>query len=238
MLEGLKLSRSKIDLYINCPRCFYLDIKKGLKRPSMPGFSLNSAVDALLKKEFDILRTEKKVHKLMEQFGINAIPFSHPQLEQWRYNFHGVRYNHPSGLILYGAVDDIWINEKEELHIVDYKSTSTSEEITLEGPYKEGYKRQIEIYQYLLQNLGFNVSNIGYFVYANARKDLSSFDEKLIFDLQIISYQGDNSWVEGTINKIIKTLKDEEIPLPNEKCEYCKFAHNYNNSLSIQPSLF
>ena len=31
------ISRSKIDLFINCPRCFYLDRKLGLAQPSMPG---------------------------------------------------------------------------------------------------------------------------------------------------------------------------------------------------------
>ncbi|GIR92626.1 MAG: hypothetical protein CM15mP93_08130 [Thiotrichaceae bacterium] len=26
--------------------------------------------------------------------------------------------------ILSGAIDDLWINEKEEIHVVDYKSTA------------------------------------------------------------------------------------------------------------------
>lgn len=238
MNKEYKISRSKIELFTECPRCFYLDVVKGLKRPPMPGFSLNSAVDELLKKEFDILRSEKKSHELMDKFKIKAIPYSHPDLEEWRTNFTGVRYNHPSGLILFGAVDDLWINENKEIHVVDYKSTSTREEITLEGPYKEGYKRQIEIYQYLLQNLGYKVSSIGYFVYANAKKDLEKFDEKLVFEMQIISYQGDNSWVEGTIEKIINVLNAEEIPMPGQNCKHCGYVHDYNNSLNIQPSLF
>lgn len=238
MNKEYKISRSKIELFTECPRCFYLEVVKGVKRPSMPGFSLNSAVDELLKKEFDILREQKKAHELMEKFKINAIPYTHPDLEEWRTNFTGVRYNHPSGLILFGAIDDLWINENEELHVVDYKSTSTRDEITLEGPYKEGYKRQIEVYQYLLQKLGYKVSNIGYFVYANANKDLDKFNEKLVFDMQIISYKGDNSWVENTIERILRVLNTEEIPLPGQNCKYCNYIHEYSNSLNIQPSLF
>lgn len=238
MIAGYKISRSKIDLYTECPRCFYLDVVKGVKRPSMPGFSLNSAVDALLKKEFDILRSEGKSHELMDKFGVKATPFSHKDLEEWRTNFSGVRFTHPTGLILFGAVDDLWINKEGEIHVVDYKSTSTSEEISLEGPYKEGYKRQVEIYQYLLQNLGFKVSKIAYFVYANARKDLDKFEEKLIFDMKIIPYEGNNSWVEGVINKINDTLNTNEIPMPGNNCKYCGYIHEYNNSLITQPSLF
>lgn len=238
MNKEYKISRSKIELFTECPRCFFLEVVKDVKRPSMPGFSLNSAVDELLKKEFDILRKESKPHYLMDKFGIEAYPMSHPNLDEWRHNFTGIRYKHPLGIIVFGAVDDLWINKNGEIHVVDYKSTSTSEEITLEGQYKEGYKRQIEIYQYLFEKNDFKVSKKGYFVYANARKDLSKFDEKLIFDMTIIPYEGNNSWVEKSIEKIVNVLNSEEIPLPGENCKYCNYIHNYNNSLNVQPSLF
>jgi len=238
MNKELSISRSKIDLYIECPRCFYLEVKGMAKRPSGPGFSLNSAVDELLKKEFDLLREEKKPHTLMEKYGIKAIPYQHPNLDKYRHNFTGVRYLHPNGITFYGAVDDLWINENGEIHVVDYKSTSTSAEITLDGEYKEGYKRQIEIYQYLLSKIGFNVSKIGYFVYANARKDLNAFNEKLVFDVKIISYEGKNDWIEDILERINRTLNSEEIPLPNENCKYCEYIKKYNNSFNTQLRLF
>ena len=49
----IKISRSKIDLFLECPRCFYLDVVKKIKRPPGFPFNLNNAVDMLLKKEFD-----------------------------------------------------------------------------------------------------------------------------------------------------------------------------------------
>lgn len=238
MNKDYNISRSKIDLYIECPRCFYLDINGFAKRPSGPGFSLNSAVDELLKKEFDLLRKEGKAHPLMQTYGIKAIPYTHPDLDKFRHNFTGVRYRHPNGITFFGAVDDLWINENGEIHVVDYKSTSTSAEVTLEGEYKEGYKRQIEIYQYLLSKNNFKVSNIGYFVYANARKDLEAFNEKLIFDVKILLYEGNNSWVEEVIGKIFATLESEEIPLPNENCKYCEYIKKYNDSFNRQLRLF
>jgi len=51
--EPFKVSRSKIELFTQCPRCAYLDLKLGVKRPETPTFTLNNAVDALLKREFD-----------------------------------------------------------------------------------------------------------------------------------------------------------------------------------------
>ena len=42
--EPFKLSRSKIDLFLSCPRCFYFDRKLGVGRPPGFPFALNSAV--------------------------------------------------------------------------------------------------------------------------------------------------------------------------------------------------
>ena len=71
--KNWKLSRSKIDLFCECPRCFYLDNKLGVKRPPGFPFNLNSAVDALLKKEFDVHRKAKTRHPLMEEYKINEL---------------------------------------------------------------------------------------------------------------------------------------------------------------------
>lgn len=222
-----RISRSKIDLFLECPRCFYLDRKLGLGRPSMPGFSLNSAVDALLKNEFDLLRKKGQQHELMIKYGIDAVPFNHPDLPEWRddyYKYTGVCYLHKTtNLEICGIVDDIWVNKKEELIIVDYKSTSTSKEISLEDEYKQGYKKQMEVYQWIFRQNGFKVNDTGYFVYANAGKNRAKFDAKLTFELQIITHKGDTSWIEPTIKNIKKCLDSDKLPDPGDGCEYCEY---------------
>ena len=65
--KPFRVSRSKFSNFLDCKRCFYLDRAKGLKEPGMPGWSLNSAVDELLKKEFDILRKQKKPHPILKK---------------------------------------------------------------------------------------------------------------------------------------------------------------------------
>jgi len=233
-----KISRSKIELFTECPKCFYMDVKLGVKRPSIPGYTLNSAVDELLKKEFDILREKRESHELMKKYNIDAVPFQHEKLDEWRHNFTGVRMKHSSGITVFGAVDDLWINSKGEIHVVDYKSTSTSDEISLDSEYKQGYKRQAEIYQYLMENNGFKVSKTAYFVFANAQKNLEKFDSTLTFEMQIIPYEGDNSWVDSRISQIVKVMESFEIPLPSDSCKYCNYIHEYNNKSTTQPSLF
>src|SRR5438477_5499056 len=82
--DPFNVSRSKIALFLECPQCFWLDRKLGISRPDMPGWSLNSAVDSLLKNEFDVLREQQKPHRLMVSYNIQAVPFSHPSFPTWR----------------------------------------------------------------------------------------------------------------------------------------------------------
>ncbi len=227
--QPFKLSRSKIDSFMECPRCFYLDRRLGVGRPSIPAFTLNVAVDALLKKEFDILRDKKETHPLLKKYNIDAIPFSHPMMETWRANFTGIQYHHKiTNFILFGAVDDIWINPNGELIVVDYKATSKagSMDALSDTRWERQYKRQLDIYQWLLRNSGFSVSNIGYFLYANGKKDLEKFDSKLEFDLTIIPYIGNPEWIEDTLISIKNCLDSDSLPKIGEDCEYCNYANN------------
>jgi CRISPR/Cas system-associated exonuclease Cas4 (RecB family) len=222
-----RLSRSKIDFFLECPRCFYLDQRLGVKRPSMPGFTLNIAVDHLLKKEFDIYRSKKEPHPLMVEHHIDAIPFSHADLETWRYNFTGVSVLHePTNFTVFGAVDDVWQNSDDELIIVDYKATSKKEDPTLDGRWGGQYKRQMEIYQWLFRENGFKVSDTGYFVYENGDKELPDFRESLHFKTSVLPHVGNTSWIPGVLTQIKECLDSETIPPIGELCEHCPYRES------------
>ncbi|MEK7630853.1 MAG: PD-(D/E)XK nuclease family protein [Patescibacteria group bacterium] len=227
-----RFSRSKIENYMRCQRCSYLDRRLGVSEPDGYPFNLNSAVDHLLKKEFDVHRAKGSAHPLMESYGVDAIPFDHPEMGRWRENFVGVQYHHPAtNFIITGAVDDIWVNPKGELHVVDYKATSKEGEVTLDADWQDGYKRQMEIYQWLLRRVGFKVSDTGYFVYANGKRDRAAFDAKLEFDVKIIPYTGDDSWLERTIKEIHKTLSSDVLPASGVGCQYCLYRAEAERAL-------
>ncbi len=223
--EPFRISRSKIDLYVQCPRCFYLDRRLGVARPSMPAFTLNNAVDTLLKKEFDLHRAAGTPHPLMQHYGIDAVPLVHEKMDEWRDSLRrGVRYVEPAtNFLVTGGVDDIWQNPAGEFIVVDYKATSSPNEVTLEGRWKEGYKRQIEVYQWLLRRNGFTVSRTGYFVYCNGTTDRKAFDGRLEFNVRLLPYEGDDGWVLGTL-KAMKTCLDADVaPAASEDCEHCTY---------------
>src|SRR3989338_1950944 len=222
--EPFKLSRSKIELFLECPRCFYLDRRLGVGRPPGFPFTLNSAGGTLLKKEFDIHRANGSPHPLMKAYGVQAVPFKHEMIDEWRENFKGVQFFYePANFVITGAVDDVWINPEGELIVVDYKATSAAGEITLESEYRQAYKRQMEIYQWLLRRNGFKVSDTGYFVYANGDKDKKAFDGKLEFKVQVLPYKGSDSWIEGCVIDIRARLSQDHLPEASPSCTYCAY---------------
>lgn len=229
--EPFKLSRSKIDLFFGCPRCFYLDRRLGIGRPPGFPFSLNSAVDKLLKLEFDIHRTNGTKHPLIEKYGVDARPIPHEELGNWRHNFTGIQYLHkPTNFLITGAIDDLWQNSKGEYIVVDYKATSKDEEIIeLNKEWQDSYKRQMEIYQWLFRQNGFNISDTGYFVYCNGKTDRQAFDAKLEFDVTLIPYTGSDNWVERVIIEAHKCLNNEKIPEAGVDCDYCDYVKAINN---------
>ena len=216
-----KLSRSKLELFTECQRCFWLDANKGIKRPDGPPFTLNNAVDYLLKEEFDVHRGKKTRHPVMEKYNIDAVPFEHENMNKWRHNFTGVQVQHkPSGLLITGAVDDIWVDPDGNLHVVDYKATGAKEHQIYDS-----YRRQMEIYQWLLRQNGLEVSNVGYFVFAKVNKadGFGNGDAALAFDLIIEQLVGDSSWVEQTIMNAKKALVSEKMPEPGKDCKFCSY---------------
>jgi len=235
-----RLSRSKIALFLECARCFYIDNKLGVARPPGFPFNLNSAVDALLKKEFDVHRAGATAHPLMKQYGINAVPFVHKDINTWRENFKGIECQHaPTGFTISGALDDVWVNKKGELIVVDYKATSKDEKIeALDKDWHLGYKRQMEIYQWLLRQNGHTVSDTGYFVYANASKDKEAFDATLEFEVTLVPYTGNADWIEKTLLDIKKCLQSDAVPNKAPDCDYCNYREVVGKALlATQPKV-
>ena len=216
---------------MNCPACFWMNRVKGIKFPGMPGFLLNTATDTLLKKDFDRYRELQKPHPFMERNGLgHLVPYKHYDFETWTKSLQlGLRtYYEPADLLIGGGLDDVWHDpQTDEIFVVDYKSTAGKrnedltalQPITLNGVYKESYKRQMDMYQWILRQNGFNVSKTGYFVYVNGDQHFedgmleeSSNKANMKFDVQLLSYEADDSWVEQTILDLKNCLEQDNCP--------------------------
>jgi CRISPR/Cas system-associated exonuclease Cas4 (RecB family) len=227
-----KVSRSKIELFTQCQRCFWLDLRLKIKRPNGPPFQINKTIDELFKKEFDRFRAQAEPHPLMVENSIAAVPYQHADLDKWRHNFTGVTTLHePTNLHVFGAVDDVWVDDQGRLIVVDYKATSKKSEITLDADWQMSYKRQMEVYQWLLRQNGFEVNDTGYFVYANGRQDLDGFYDKVEFITKVIPYTGNSEWVDDTLQKMKACIESDVMPpvglaAMGGECDYCMYARS------------
>lgn len=238
--EPFKISRSKIDVFSECQRCSYLDLKLGVSRPSMPSFTLNNAVDELFKREFDVHREAGTVHPIAAKYGVDAVPFNDARMDEWRDALRrGIATHHQAtNFYVRGGIDDVWVRPNGELIVVDYKATSKTEGPNSEEHLYDSYKKQMEVYQWLFRQNGFQVSPIGYFVYANARQDASinAFDAKLDFDVNLIAYTGNDSWIEPLLMRMREVLSSDAIPpvgtsFGGGPCEHCTYRESAGRAL-------
>ena len=174
-IEPYELSRSRIENFVKCKACFYMEQVEGIKFPSIPGFNINEATDILLKRDFDKYREIGEPHPFLVAKGRDfLIPFSHEHFELWTQSLHfgakdRLNFVDPkTNLKVGGGLDDVWLNINTNcLHIVDYKSTSQKSDkgpITLDDPWKASYKRQMDLYVWVLRKKGFHVDDVGYFL--------------------------------------------------------------------------
>lgn len=227
--EPFKVSRSKIELFMQCQRCFWLDVRLKITRPNTPPFNINKAIDELFKKEFDAYREKGEPHPIMSDNQLKAVPMKHDELENWRHNFTGIVAIHQqTNLHVFGAIDDLWVDEDGQMIVVDYKATAKDREVSIDADWQISYKRQLEVYQWLLRQNGYRVSDTGYFVYTNGRMDVDGFHNRVEFTTKLIPYVGDSTWVEPTLVKMKKCM-DSDMPAVGTaamggECDYCSYA--------------
>lgn len=254
--EPYEISRGKVENYIRCKACFWLDRVGGVHFPSIPGFNLNSNTDTLLKRDFDKYRGMKPHPILLDNDLGHLIPFAHEDLKKWETSLHfGLSPNHfntihaETNLCFGGGLDDVWENTATgELHIVDYKSTAQlgkepkplNREF-LNDKWKEAYKRQMDMYQWILKRKGYNVSNTGYFLYVDGQhldQDgmIDSKDTRkayMAFNTSIIEYIGNDHWVEPTLKNIKELLHSTICPKHTPNCENSRFIDEVGMAMTV-----
>lgn len=222
-LQKRELSRSKLELYLDCQRCFYDEVVLGHKRIGTLPLTLNNAVDTLLKAEFDAYRHQGTPHPLCVANGLKAVPFNHPDLGRWRHNFTGVRWSDPvTGWSLFGAIDDVWQTPAGSLLVVDYKATARKDDVTAAQIY-DSYKRQVAMYQYLLESEGFIVDSRAYFVYANGISNVGTFGDVLKFRTTLLPCDVDRSWVPEEFRAAVSLVTGGTRPAASDNCDWCAY---------------
>lgn len=214
--EKIQLSPNSLNLYLECPHCFWLDKKRGIRRPPPYPYALNSAVDTLLKEEFDSYRAKNLQHPLLVENNISAHLFKNQRLlNQWRDNLLGIRY-YDSDLkaTLFGAVDDVLEFDDKRVAPLDYKSTGSK----VANVY-DRFQLQLDTYTFLLEKNGYKTLRKGYLAFYIVDKD-KGFIDRLPFRKEIYEIDTNPSDIYGIFTDAVNVLRQ---PVPPEHGPDCQF---------------
>ena len=216
--KQIKLSPNSLDLYLECPYCFWLDKKQGIKRPPPYPYALNAAVDILLKEEFDRYRAKDEPHPLLVINNIPAKLFSNQKLlNEWRNNFQGIRYyDGQLDATLFGAVDDVLEFRNGALAPLDYKSTGS-----VVARVYDRFQLQMDIYTFLLEKNGYTTNRKGCLAFYVVDKQ-NGFEDKLPFKKELHIIDTDPTYVQKLFGEAVNLLKQETPPQAHRPD--CKFG--------------
>ncbi len=212
---SFKLSPSSLNLMHECPRCFWLAQHKVWSRPASIFPSLPSGMDSILKKHFDRFcekgllppelcdNKECKGCKLFDDAEL---------LKTWRSNFKGISYTDKQGNILHGAVDNLLVKGKKII-VLDYKTRG----FPLKEDTHEYYIPQMEIYNFLLRENGYQTEDYSFLLFYYPKEVLETGE--VVFDTHLKKIIIDIKNAENIFNKAIKLLNSD---CPKKTCEWCK----------------
>ena len=217
--KAIQLSPNSLNLYLDCPHCFWLDKNLGIKRPPPYPYALNSAVDALLKEEFDAYREKKLAHPLLKENNIKAHLFGNQKLlNQWRNNLAGIRYFDPElQATLFGAVDDVLEFDDGKIAPLDYKSTGS----TAANIY-DRFQLQLDTYTFLMEKNGYQTPRKGYLAFYIVDKS-RGFIDRLPFRKEFMEIETNPSDIYGIFKDAVAILKMATPPSHSQDCQFGKW---------------
>lgn len=226
--KPIQLSPNSLNLFLECPACFWLDKKEGIKRPPPYPYALNAAVDVLLKEEFDEYRTKNEPHPLLVSHNISTKLFPNQNLlNQWRSNFSGIRYyDKELDATIFGAVDDVLEFQDGKLAPLDYKSTGSK----VANIY-DRFQLQMDVYTYLLEKNGFKTPRKGYLAFYIVNKE-NGFIDRLPFRKELHTIDTNPDDVYDLFKEAVGVLRKNIMPPHHSDC---KFGEWFKKVSKIHP---
>jgi len=211
----IKLSPSSINLFLECPRCFYLQIVKGIKRPETIFPSLPNGMDKILKEHFDrFMERNELPPEIKEKCAGYKLFKNKPLLDLWRNNKKGIEFLDPnSNILLHGAVDNILV-KGDKLVILDFKTRGCP----VKEDTHEYYQVQMDLYNLLLRKNNYSTEDYTYLLFYYPKEVLSSGE--IIFNSELVKMKTNVKNGEKVFNDAVKCITSDSIP--EEKCEWCE----------------
>ena len=162
-MNPIKLSPSTLNLFLDCPRCFWLDKVKGIKRPRGIFPSLPGGMDRVIKVHFDNFRAKNVLPPELNGANFEGVKLfsNQAELEKWRNWRTGLEYRDNDGSVLSGALDDLLVKTGRYIPF-DYKTKGS---VTTEEDAIKYYQNQLDCYSLLLEENKMPTAGYGFLLY-------------------------------------------------------------------------
>ena len=223
MIKGVVLSPSALSLFKDCPRCFWLEKVKGIKRPRGIFPSLPGGMDRVIKTYFDGFRAQGTLppELCIDAFEGIQLYDNQVQLDSWREWRSGLKYQDPEdGAVLSGMLDDLLT--QGDLYVpFDYKTKGSP---TNEEDATKYYQTQLDCYALMLEGNGLKTAGFGFLLYYSPK----SVGErgKVHFEIQPIRIGTEILRATDLFRRALSILTGPA-PKAASKCEYCGWLEKF-----------
>lgn len=218
----MKISRSRLQRFLDCPKCEWLNYR-GIKHPEGFPFTINTQVDKALK----IARIKNNLLKRDTPYRLKANYKGHEiyglpdDILVVRHDFNGFMKNEMLDLTGGNFIGKFKANERI---LIDYKATGATGK-----PMKyDSMKNQLDFYWYIMSKMYRHVSKHAFWYYVEFKADVNII---LSHKRRMIHYIPNPTWVEDALDDLIDTLEDEYPPESSKECKYCKYVESRRLSL-------
>ena len=219
-----RLSSSKLKVYEDCERCFWFEAVKKVKRPSYPTASVTNTIDLTAKSIADDYRAGAQIYPQFAALGARF--YDGPELKKWR-GTRGLKWVDGENNELSGGIDDLLI-VNDAFSVMDNKSRGSLPKEKKAREEKLGYyRRQLEIYHFLFDRLGYKVNDCGVVaVWHSAEKHVlhDGSPSMLLKPKDVVPIAIDISKVQPFFEGAVKVLKRKTVPKPSKDCTWCAWG--------------
>ncbi len=210
-----KLSPHSLNLYVECPRCFYETVAEKKARPSGPFPSLPSGMDLIIKKRFDTFRKSGNLPPELKSLEGLTLFQDEALLKEWRNQRKGMLWIVEDEHSLTGSVDEILQTTNGNLVVLDYKTRGF--------PLKDTptyYKLQLDLYNLMLRKNGYKTEDYSLLLFFYP--DSFNRSGSVKFNNQIVNFPVDVDSAEKTFRDALQLLKGKK-PESSEECKFCEW---------------
>ena len=218
-MKNYRLSPTSLNLFLECPRCFWLKIKEDIKRPEQPASTLPRGMDILIKKYFDKWRPHEYPPELKGKISGKLIQ-DQALLNRWRNWRTGLQYVDSSlgNSLIFGALDECFVDGDVYMP-ADYKTRG----FELKEGSIEYFQNQLNCYTFLLEKNNYKVNNKAYLIYYILESVENNGVSKFKVDLIEMKTYPDDAY--KTFKSAIEVL-NRPLPDLNSACTFCAWVQN------------